>query len=55
MISLFKKKEVPKDVTCNCGHGIMLHGFSNMGCSVMIKDESGNDKKCPCPKFQKSV
>jgi hypothetical protein len=54
MVSFFKKKKEVKEVSCRCGHDVMLHGFSNMGCSVTITGEDGNNKKCPCQKFEKS-
>ena len=42
---------------CKCGHDVMLHGFQNMGCSVMLTKASPDGKdinyKCSCNKFER--
>ncbi|HLC77331.1 MAG TPA: hypothetical protein VJH04_03960 [archaeon] len=52
---MMEKKKV-EQLNCKCGHDVMLHGFQNMGCSVILtKIENGSEvsHKCPCGKFER--
>ena len=54
---MFKKAVI--EVKCKCGHDIMMHGFHNMGCSVILSkiDDAGKQVayKCPCSRFEKQI
>ena len=49
-------KDRVAELKCKCGHDVMLHGYYNMGCSVIISDPRTNQEhKCPCNSFQEAT
>lgn len=47
-------KKQSAELKCICGHDLMLHGYYNMGCSVILSVNNNKENKCPCSKFEES-